>query len=169
MKLAKYTVVLTMTIFIIFLSNSSFAETKNKKSIGILLGDPIALSLTIPVMEENFLNIHAGIWTWSFWHDIDYDTTFLSIDYAWRYPIKQIPFLSYIGAGISFFFADNPKDDNNYDACAALRIPFGFEFYSNKDFSLGFEIAPIYQFLPAYHAGPYGLELNGGLTLMFFY
>jgi hypothetical protein len=91
---------------------------------------------------------------------------FLSIDYAWRTPVKQIPFFSYIGAGAAVFFGDNPKDEKNYVACAAVRIPFGFTFYSNKDFTLGFEIAPIYQFLPPYHSGPYGLELNGGLTLM---
>jgi hypothetical protein len=154
----------------LMLSNLSFAETKNKKSFGALLGDPLALSLTVPVTQDTFLNIHGGAWSWKFWHgDIQYDTPFLSVDYAWHTPIKQFPFFSYIGAGIAAFFADNPKDDNNYDACAALRIPVGFEFYSNKDFAIGFEIAPLYQFAPAYYAKPYGLELNGGVTVMFFY
>jgi hypothetical protein len=169
MKLARHILFLILTIFILLLSGASYAGTENKRSFGMLLGDPIALSLTIPVSEENFLNIHGGIWAWSFWHDIHYDTPFLSVDYAWSSPIKQLPFFSYIGAGISIFFADNPKDDNNYDACAAIRIPFGFTFYSNKDLSIGFEIAPIYQFLPAYNAKPYGLELNGGLSLRYFY
>jgi hypothetical protein len=170
MKQAKHVLLLISAIFILLLSGASYAGTENKRSIGMLLGDPIALSLTIPVSEENFLNIHGGVWAWKFWHDTTrYDTPFLSVDYAWRTPVKQIPLLSYIGAGIAIFFDGNPKDDKEYDACAAIRIPFGFTFYSNKDFSVGFEIAPIYQFLPAYNAKPYGIDLNGGFTLMFFY
>ncbi len=169
LRLTRYLYGLMLMVFIFFIARTSFAELNNNKSLGILLGDPIAVTFQIPVKKKTFINIHAGIWTWSFWHDIKYDTPFLSVDYAVRVLIKQIPLLSYIGTGFSFFFADNPKDDNNYDACVAVRIPFGFEFYKKENFSIGFEIAPIYQFLPAYSAKPYGLELNGGVLLNYSY
>jgi hypothetical protein len=166
-RLGKYIILSAVLVF--FSSKPSIAEIKNEKSIGLLLGDPIAASLKIPVSEKTFLNIHAGIWTWSFWHDINYDTPFLSVDYDLLNPLEQFPFLSYVGAGIAFFFADNPKDKDDYDACAAIRLPVGLEFYKKNNFSLGFEVAPIYQFLPVYNAKPYIIELNGGLVIRFFY
>ena len=168
MGLKKNVVICILIISVLVASTAALAETQNRRSFGLFLGDPMTLSLAMPVKDNTFFNVHAGMWSWHFWHDkVEYETPFLSIDYAWRTPIKEIPFFSYIGAGAAVFFGDNPKDEKNYDACAAVRVPFGFTFYSNKDFTLGFEIAPIYQFLPPYHAGPYGLELNGGLTLMF--
>lgn len=157
-----------LILCIMLLSRPSFAESENSRSFGLLLGDPIAATMDLPVTKETFLNIHAGIWAWSFWHDIRYDTPYLSIDFAWG-PVNLIPLFSYVGAGFAFFFADNPKDKKDYDACMAVRMPFGFEFYRDKKFSVGFEIAPIYQVLPPYRAKPYGLELNGGLTLRYFY
>jgi len=161
MKLVKY--VILAVISVALLAGSSFAEIKNEKTIGLMLGDPIAVTIKVPVKEKTFLNIHSGIWTWSFWHDIDYDTPFLSVDYAFLFPVKKTFF--YVGAGVAVFFADNPKDDNNYDAAAAVRLPVGIELYSKDKFSLGFEIAPIYQVLPAYSHKPYILELNGGLLI----
>lgn len=160
---------LCVAVFMVLTAGISAAETDNKSSVGLLLGDPVALSLTLPVSSDTFLDIHAGIWAWSFWHDLLYDTPFLSVDYAWNRPFKGLPFFSYVGAGIAVFFRDNPKDDNNSDACAAVRIPFGFEFFADNNISVGFEIAPIYQFLPAYNAKPYGLELNGGLFMRYSY
>jgi hypothetical protein len=140
-------------------------DTDTSRSLGVMLGDPMAITLHQPVNEKASFNIHAGIWTWSFWHDIKYDTPYLSIDYVILRPINKIPLLAYIGGGFAFFLDDNPKDDDDYDASVAVRIPFGFEFFKNKDFSIGFEIAPIYQFAPSYSAEPYGIELNGGLTI----
>ena len=146
---------------------TTYGETDTRRSLGVMLGDPIAITFHQPVNEKTSLNIHAGIWTWSFWHDIKYDTPYLSIDYVVLRPISKIPLLSYVGGGFAIFFDDNPKDDDDYDAAVAVRIPFGFEFYREKDFSIGFEIAPIYQFAPAYSAKPYGIELNGGLIISY--
>ena len=150
-----------------FSSSSSFADIKNKKEVGLHLGDPIAISLKIPVKKKTFLNVHAGIWTWRFWHDINYNTPYLSIDYAWLFPFKQSSNDFYIGAGMAFFFADNPKDKRDYDAACAFRLPVGFAFYTKDYLSLSFELAPIYQIVPAFSFKPYIIELNGGLVLMF--
>lgn len=163
----KKSLVFSVIALVFIFTSYSFAGEDNTKSYGILLGDPLAVTMTIPVKEDTFLNIHAGIWSWKFWHGIQYDTPFASVDYAWRSPVKKFPPLSYIGIGIAGFFKDNPKDDNNYSACAAVRLPIGIYFYNHEKYTVGFEIAPIYQFLPAYSSGPYGLELNGGLTVMF--
>ena len=129
-----------------------------------MVGDPITVNLKMPVKEKTFLNIHAGVWTWRLWHDIDYNTPYLSVDYAMLFPIQKSSF--YVGAGIAIFFADNPKDNNDYDAAAAVRLPVGIELYSKDKFSLGFELAPIYQVLPAYSAH-YIIELNGGLLISY--
>ncbi len=167
MRLSKYIFLLTMLA--VLLSSPSFAEVKNEKKIGLLLGDPIAISLQVPVKEKNYLNIRAGIWSWSFWHDLKYDTPYLSFDYVWLLSSKQSKYTYSVGTGIALFFADNPKDENDYNAAAAVRFPLGIEFYSNDNMSMGFELAPIYQFLPAYNAKPYIIELNGGLVLRFSY
>ena len=163
MKLIKY--ILPLVILLGFLPGLSFAKIKNQREMGLLLGDPIAISLKIPVKEKTFLNLRAGYWSWHFWNgDIDYDTPYLSVDYAWLFSFKQIELPYYAGAGLAIFFADNPKDKNDYEAAVAVRFPFGVEFYKKDNMTLGFELAPIYQFAPAYDSGPYGLELNGGLT-----
>ncbi|NOZ63789.1 MAG: hypothetical protein GXO71_02400 [Caldiserica bacterium] len=137
----------------------AFAETQNRKSVGLLLGDPIAISLKIPVQGKTFVDLRAGIWTWHFWQEQSYNTPYLSIDYTWNFPDF------YAGIGIAFFFADNPKDERNYPACAAIRFPLGRELYSQENFSVLFELAPIYQVAPAYNFKPYIFELNGGLML----
>ena len=158
---------ITFVIAIPGLNLAESSEPGNRKSVGVMLGDPVAVTFHQPVNEKASLNIHAGIWTWSFWHDIKYDTPYLSMDYVVLRPIYKIPLFSYVGGGFAIFFDDNPKDDDDYEAAVAVRIPFGFEFYKNNDLSIGFEIAPIYQFAPAYRAKPYGIELNGGLIISY--
>ncbi len=160
-------IILSAALLILF-SGTAASEIKNERTIGLLLGDPMAISLKAPVTETTFLNIQAGVWSWSFWHGIDYNTPYLSVDYAWLFPIKQTDLFYYIGAGVGLFFADNPKDKNNYDASADIRFPFGLEFYAKDNFSMAFEIAPIYQVLPHY-TRHYIFELNGGLILSFSY
>lgn len=163
MKLINY--ILVQIILVLLLSGPSFAEIKNEKQVGLLLGDPIAISLKVPVKEKTFLNLRAGAWSWHFWNgQIDYDTPYLSIDYAWLFPVKQFQNPFYAGVGLAVFFADNPKDKNNYDEAVAVRFPFGFDFYKKDNLTIGFELAPIYQFAPAYDADPYIIELNGGFT-----
>jgi len=163
MKSIQY--ILTYLLLIGLLPGLSFAEIRNEREVGLLLGDPIAVSLKIPVKENTFLNLRAGAWSWHFWNgDIDYNTPYISLDYAWLFSYKQTQRRYYAGAGMAVFFADNPKDKNNYEAAAAIRFPLGVEIYKKENLTLGFELAPIYQFAPAYDSGPYGLELNGGFT-----
>lgn len=154
-------------ISLLALHGTVYGETDNRPALGVMLGDPLAVTFHQPVNEKTSFNIHAGIWTWSFWHDIKYDTPYLSVDYVFLWPSEKIPLLSYVGGGFAIFFDDNPKDDDDYDAAVAVRVPFGFEFYKNNTCSIGFEIAPIYQFAPAYSAEPHGIELNGGLIISY--
>ncbi len=166
MKFINY--ILAQAILVGLFSSLSFAEIKkteiiNQRELGFLLGDPIALSLKVPIKEKTFLNVHAGLWSWHFWNgDLVYDTPYLSLDYARLFYHKRLRRQYYIGAGLAAFFKDNPKDDDDYDTALAVRIPLGIDIYKYKELTLGFEIAPIYQFAPAYSSGPYGIELNGG-------
>jgi hypothetical protein len=158
--------VFILTTSISLLWGESFEEAKNNKGIGLLLGDPMVVSVKLPIKERNFLDFRAGLWTWHFWHDQKYDTPYLSIDYGWFFPLKESPHYFYVGTGVALFFSDNPKDTNDYDTCAAVRFPIGRELYNNgEDFSVVFEAAPIYQFAPAYDAKPYIFELNAGIML----
>jgi len=154
-------------IFFILSPNKSFAYIRNKNEFGLLLGDPIAIALKIPVKKNTFFNVHTGIWTWRFWHDIHYDTPYLSFDYAYLFPFRESSNSYYIGIGVAFFFADNPKDSRDYERAAAIRLPLGFNFYNKDYLSLSFELAPIYQIAPPFNFKPYIIELNGGLLLMF--
>lgn len=165
MKIKKY--IILLIIFLILFSNTSFADIRNKKEIGLHLGDPITTSLKIPFKKNTFFNVHTGIWTWRFWHDIHYDTPYLSIDYSYIFPFRQSSNSYYIGIGMAFFFADNPKDSRDCDRAIAIRLPLGFNFYKKDYFSLSFELAPIYQITPRFNFKPYIIELNGGLVLMF--
>jgi hypothetical protein len=161
----KGLLILSLIFFILSL-NKSFADIRNKNEFGLHLGDPIAFALKIPVKKNTFFNAHAGIWTWKFWHDIHYDTPYLSVDYAYLFPFRESSNSYYIGIGMTFFFADNPKDTRDYDRAAAIRIPLGFNFYEQGNFSFSFELAPIYQIAPPFNFKPYIIELNGGLVLM---
>jgi hypothetical protein len=165
MRKTNFIVMFACAVIVFIAAGAFAADTKTESTVGLMLGDPIAATYSHPVTEKTSLNVHAGIWTWSFWHDIRYDTPYLSVDYVVNIPIRHIPFLSYIGGGFAVFFEDNPKDHDDYDVCAAVRLPIGFEFYRKDNFSVGFEIAPIYQFAPPYNAKPYMFELNGGLML----
>ena len=163
-KMPKHLLATAISAVLVFLSlSASASELKNEKSLGLMIGDPIALSLRVPLKENTFLNIHAGVWTWAFWHDIHYNTPYLSVDHVWLFPGSGSYHNYYIGAGVAGFFHDNTKDKRDYDAAAAVRIPLGYEIYSKDKLSVVFELAPIYQFAPAYNAVPYIIELNGGL------
>jgi hypothetical protein len=153
------------SFIIVATAAGAYADIKNHTTVGIMLGDPITATLKLPVMEKTFLNIHAGIWSWSFWHDIDYNTPFLSVDYALYLPVSSEYYQFYCGLGIAAFFHDNPKDPDDYDAAAAVRVPLGIEFIRSNRFRVGFELTPIYQFAPQYDAKPYYIELNGGLMI----
>lgn len=145
-----------------------YAGLRDRREMGLILGDPIAISVKIPVKERNFWDFRAGIWTWHFWHDQAYNTPYLSVDYGWLFPIEGSKRYYYLGTGLAFFLSDNPKDKRDYDACAAIRFPIGRELYNNeKDFSIVFEFAPIYQFAPAYSAKPYIIELNAGIMFRY--
>lgn len=162
-------VILVIALSLFVLSSTAFADVQNNKKVGLLIGDPMAVSLTLPVKETTYLNIRAGIWTWHFWHDVKYDVPYVSVDYAWLSPLKSLPLISSAGAGIAIFLADNIKDEDDYDASAALRIPLGIDIYKKNNLTFGFEIAPIYQFLPAYSFKPYVIELNAGFVLNYSY
>lgn len=140
---------------------------KNRQSVGLLMGDPIAISFRTPVNESAFFNIRLGMWTWHFWHDVTFNTPYLSVDYAWSSPFGKFRLPYYIGLGIAAFFRDNPKDEQNYDVALAIRIPIGIELVSTGRFSLNFEIAPIYQAVPPFSFEPYIIELNGGMLLRY--
>lgn len=142
----------------------SWAVGKNERTMGLILGDPIGLTLKVPMEENTFLNIHAGIWTWHFWHDQNYDTPFFSMDYAWCLPLNKSRHTFYAGLGLAGFFRDNPKDDSKSDAVVAIRMPLGVEFFTTEKLSLSFELAPIYQIAPAYTYKRI-FELNGGLII----
>jgi hypothetical protein len=145
-------------------SSASHADTKEKSEIGLLVGDPITVALEVPVARRTFLSVHAGIWTWHLWHEIKYDTPYLSIDLA-RFIGSSRMF--YIGLGIAVFFRDNPKDRRDYDAAAAVRMPIGLRLVQGNRVLLGLELAPIYQVAPAFSFDPYIIELNGGLMLKY--
>jgi hypothetical protein len=141
------------------------AQIDRRSELGILVGDPVALCLELPTQQSSSLNIHAGIWTWGLWHDIAYNTPYLSADHVWYLPPSHPSRRFYVGGGIAVFFRDNPKDDRDYGAAVAVRLPLGFTFYAKGDFSIGFELAPIYQVAPQYSFRPYVIDLNGGLLL----
>ena len=155
---------------ILFLSGLSFAEIRNEKQAGLLLGDPIAISFKIPTDEMTFLNIRAGAWSWHFWNgQINYDSLYLSIDHAWLFPVKQFQNPFYAGVGLFLIFSDNPKANSNTDEAIALRFPLGFDFYKDENITIGFELAPTYQFAPTYEADTYIFDLNGGFTFGLYY
>ncbi|RMG05525.1 MAG: DUF3996 domain-containing protein [Nitrospirae bacterium] len=142
---------------------------KNQHSIGLIMGDPIAISFKTPINESAFLNLRLGMWAWHFWHDVMFNTPYLSVDYAWSSPFGRFKLPYYMGVGIAAFFRDNPKDERNYDAALAIRVPIGIELASTGRFSLNFEIAPIYQAVPPFSFEPYIIELNGGMLLRYNY
>ncbi|MDD5454537.1 MAG: hypothetical protein PHW62_03450 [Candidatus Ratteibacteria bacterium] len=169
-KIKILLVIIPMIALSINLSGAeTFEETKNEKGMGLLIGDPVAVSVKAPVNDRNFWDFRVGIWTWYFWHDQEYNTPYLSIDYNWFFPLENSPHYFYTGLGLAFFLSDNPKDVNDYDACAAVRFPIGRQLYKSEDFSIIFEVAPIYQFAPPYDAKPYIFELNAGIMFRHYF
>lgn len=148
----------------------SYAQAENQRSIGLMLGDPMALSYREPITDSTFLDIKAGVWTWHFWHEpIAYDVPFVSADHSWLLSSGESGHNLSVGAGIALFMDDNPKDGKRSNAVAALRVPIGSQLHSRGDISLNVELAPILQFAPWYVGGRYGIELNGGVVLRYAY
>lgn len=151
------------------LSSNTFAEVKrNKTTFGFLIGDPVALSLRLPITKKNFLNISGGIWSWHFWHDPRYDTGILMVDFAWFFANKNSRWNYSAGIGLNIFFRDNPKDKRDYDACVGIRFPLGIEFLLSKHISIGIEYAPFFQILPPFAFRPYVVDQNGGIVIRFY-
>jgi hypothetical protein len=148
----------------------SCAQVENQRSIGLMLGDPVAVSYREPITDSTFLDIKAGVWTWHFWHEpIVYDVPFVSADHSWLLSSGESKHNLSVGAGIALFMDDSPKDGKPSDVVAALRVPVGTEVHSRGELSLGVELAPILQFAPWYTGGRYGIELNGGVVLRYAY
>ena len=150
------------------ISSVAFAEgQRNRKSIGFQTGDPMAVSLRMPVTQRNFVNISGGIWAWHFWHDVHYDTPILTVDFAWLSSKKNSRWNFYAGVGLNIFFGDNPKDSQDYDACLGIRFPLGIEFMASNRISIGLELAPFFQVLPPFAFDPYVIDQNGGIVVRF--
>ena len=88
-------------------STPSFGGNRRGRALGLLVGDPIAGILDLPVSRRAFLSAHGGIWTWHLWHDVHYDTPYLSVDIDLCLNDART---FYVGLGVAGFFADNPKD-----------------------------------------------------------
>lgn len=168
LKRTRMKIVFILIIFLI-LSTNAFAEVqRNRKSIGLQIGDPMALSFRMPVTKKNFVNISGGIWAWHFWHDVHYDTPILTVDFAWLFSKKNSRWNFYAGVGLNIFFGDNPKDSRDYDACLGIRFPLGIEFMASNRISIGLELAPFFQILPPFAFDPYVIDQNGGIVVRFF-
>ncbi|MBU0534360.1 MAG: hypothetical protein KJ887_06165 [Candidatus Omnitrophica bacterium] len=102
-------IILSIIITPNLLWGKSYKEAKNDKDFGLLLGDPMAISVKLPVNVRNFWDFRAGIWTWHFWHDKKYNTPYLSMDYGWFFPLENSPHYFYTGIGLVFFFLTIPK------------------------------------------------------------
>jgi len=161
-------IVFFLVLSVIF-SSTAFADAKrNKTSIGFLIGDPVALSLRVPITQKSYLNISGGIWAWHFWHDPHYDTGILTVDFAWMFSKKNSRWNYSAGIGLNIFFADNPKDSRDYDACLGIRFPLGIEFLVSDHISIGLEYAPFFQILPPFAFRPYVIDQNAGIVIRFF-
>ncbi len=168
LKRDRMKVIFVLALALVF-SSKAFAEVQgNRKSIGLQVGDPMAVSLRIPVTQRNFLNISGGIWAWHFWHDVRYDTPILIVDYAWMLSRKNSRWNFHAGIGLNIFFGDNPKDSQDYEACLGIRFPLGIEFKVSDRLSIGLELAPFFQALPPFAFDPYIIDQNGGIVVRFF-
>lgn len=156
-------------ILSVVLSSNAFSEVKrNRTSIGFLIGDPMALSLRLPLTQKSCLNISGGIWAWHFWEDPHYNTGVLTADFAWMFSKKNSRWNYFLGIGLNIFFADNPKDSRDYDACLGIRFPLGIEFLASDHVSIGIECAPFFQIMPPFAFRPYVIDQNAGIVLRFF-
>lgn len=161
--------IILFLILSVILSSNVFADVKrNKAALGVLIGDPVALSLRVPITQKNYLNISGGIWSWHFWKNPHYNTAILAVDFVWLFPKKNSRWNYSAGIGLNFFFADNPKDNKDYDACVGVRFPLGIEFLVSSHISIGIEYAPFFQILPPFAFKPYVIDQNGGIVIRFF-
>ena len=159
----------SVLILSVVLSSNVLAENqRNKTAVGMHIGDPMALTLRLPVAEKNFVNISGGIWAWHFWHDVRYDTAILSVDFAWLFGRKNSRWTYSAGFGLNIFFGDNPKDSQDYEACLGIRFPLGVEYFVSDRISIGLEYAPFFQILPPFAFTPYVIDQNGGIVIRFF-
>jgi hypothetical protein len=159
----------TVLILIFLFSSLITASENNKVSYGILVGDPIGLSLRIPLSEKTFLNFEGGIWSWHLWHDAEYNSVLIAADWGWFFNKKEEShFRFYSGLGLVYFPSDNPKDNNDYKNCAGIRIPIGVEYFLSDHVILGFEFTPFFQTFPPYSFRPYVADLNGGFHVRIF-
>lgn len=157
-----------LPVILVLMAGPVLAGPLNQSSVGLMLGDPIALTMKLPTTDQTFLNAKAGVWTWRLWEQpIKYDTPFFSVDLARFLGSETSRHGWYVGAGVAVFFQDNPKDDDDSDTVAAARLPVGFQFHNRESFSMCFEVAVVHQFAPWYVAKPYWIELNGGLVLQY--
>lgn len=139
-------------------------------SVGLLVGDPIAASVTLPVGRANFFSLRAGVWSWRLWEQpVVFDVPYVSVDFGWRFSLGGWPHRMYLGAGLAFFFQDNPKDQHDSSGAIAVRVPVGIQLFRTNRFGLDAELAPVHQFAPWYVAKPYGIELNGGLVARYIF
>jgi hypothetical protein len=161
-------IIFFLILSVVFSTNALADAKKNKTAVGFLVGDPVALSLRLPITQKGCLNISGGIWAWHFWENPHYNTGILTADFAWMFSKKNSRWNYFLGIGLNIFFADNPKDSRDYDACLGIRFPLGIEFLVSDHISIGLECAPFFQTLPPFAFRPYVIDQNAGLVLRFF-
>ena len=160
-------IVFFLILYVVLSSNAIADTNRNKTSIGFLIGDPMALSLRVPITHKSYLNISGGIWAWHFWHEPHYNTGMLAVDFAWMFSKKNSRWNYSVGIGLNIFFSDNPKDSRDYDACLGIRFPLGIEFLASDHVSIGLEWAPFFQILPPFAFRPYVIDQNAGLVVRY--
>jgi hypothetical protein len=150
------------------LSTNASADAKgNKTAVGFLVGDPLALSLRLPISQKSYLNISGGIWAWHFWENPRYNTGILAADLVWMFSKENSRWNYSLGIGLNIFFADNPKDSRDYDACLGIRFPLSIEFLVSDQISIGLECAPFFQIIPPFAFKPYVIDQNAGLVIRY--
>jgi hypothetical protein len=165
----KQSILCLLPILLVLSAVPSHGSVKenNRRSYGLQMGDPIALTMRIPVSEINFIDIDAGIWAWHLYEDVEFNTVFLAFDYARMLTKRSSRLTFFAGAGVNVFFSDNPKDAEDYKACMGLRFLFGADLMISERLSIGFELAPFIQLLRPYVHQPYGIDQNGGIVIRF--
>ena len=145
-------------------------EADRTLSVGLMVGDPIAASLMLPIGRADFFNLRAGVYTWRLWEQpVIFDVPYVSIDFGHRFSLGGWPDKLYLGAGLAFFFQDNPKDNDDSSGAIAIRVPVGIQLFATNGFALDAELALVHQFAPWYVAQPNFIELNGGVVARYIF